>query len=274
MLGMKSKGITKFVWLIIATIALVVGTSMFLSSYLSREVAIADIAGVNFKIMNTAELVENFLKQDLFFKSIKDAKDLPREETDWNNDFKNKLSGEISGDSSVYGYACSFNDIPATIDVNDVSVSGRSIHIGYDITIDYEYRSLERNGQVDITLPCTGYYYSDDVEEDCPAVCQWCNKCDDNRVNEYSIGKCLEPTSSCTYSCKIGYCGASCENDNSCLCPTDACENKDNGSEANDWVDYPEHGVCMTNCICDVRIDVDGICKPTITLNSEKCANE
>lgn len=306
---MKSKAVTKFIYLILVTIAIVIGTGLFFSSRLSSEAVIADIAGVNYKIMNTGELVESFVKQDLFFKLIKAAKDLTREETNWDDALENKLLEKISSDPS-YGSVTYFNDMPTTIDITDIAINGREAMLNYEFEIDYKYRNLKRVGQIGLILPCSGYYYANDVKEDCPALCQWCEKCEGYKVNEYLVGKCLEPTTSCSYGCKSGYCGAHCNYDighvvsdstcyygsccgnsceiegccvctdtgcnpdnTACLCPTDGCENRDSGEAANDWVDYPSYGICTTDCTCNVGTEEGEPCEPVIEYNSDKCIN-
>lgn len=70
-----------------------------------------------------------------------------------------------------------------------------------------------------------------------------------------------------THTCSIDLCGAECEEDSDCSCPQDGCVGPD-------WYEYPNYGVCMEDCMCDVSEEpCDDPCKPTITEDDPRCSH-
>ena len=67
------------------------------------------------------------------------------------------------------------------------------------------------------------------------------------------------------YQCVEGECGAECDEDSDCPCPQDGCVGPD-------YYDYPDYGVCLEDCTCDVRTEcIDTPCKPSISYNDPRC---
>ncbi|MEM5828964.1 MAG: hypothetical protein QW480_01860, partial [Candidatus Aenigmatarchaeota archaeon] len=77
--------------------------------------------------------------------------------------------------------------------------------------------------------------------------------------------RCTEGVLNITHTCSKQKCNAECEVNSDCSCPQDYCD----GSI---YYDYPEHGVCLSNCSCDVRTEGQNApCKPTIYYNDPRC---
>ncbi|MEM5773105.1 MAG: hypothetical protein QXL86_02655 [Candidatus Aenigmatarchaeota archaeon] len=86
-------------------------------------------------------------------------------------------------------------------------------------------------------------------------------------------GYCTIGISTITHTCAdddledtvpLGGCGAECDENKDCLCPEDECV-------GSDFYDYPDFGLCLSDCTCDVRTDDCNPCHPTIHLNDPRC---
>ncbi|MCK4634744.1 MAG: hypothetical protein KAT37_02615, partial [Candidatus Aenigmarchaeota archaeon] len=74
--------------------------------------------------------------------------------------------------------------------------------------------------------------------------CDWCDKCNNGKVNQWLEDRCVPAETDCGYDCVQGYCGAECDKDEDCPCPQDKCVDLT-------WYDYPLHGTCPhCPCLC------------------------
>lgn len=94
------------------------------------------------------------------------------------------------------------------------------------------------------------------------------------------ISACNETSKSCnpghqniTHTCAdndlndavpLGGCDAQCDENSDCKCPLDGCI-------GTSFYDYPENGVCLGDCTCDVRTDDCHPCHPTIIPDDSRC---
>jgi len=61
----------------------------------------------------------------------------------------------------------------------------------------------------------------------------------------------------------FGGCGAECDENEDCACPTDECSD-------HSLIDYPDYGLCREDCTCDVGEECEEPCEPTIINCSEQ----
>ncbi len=116
---------------------------------------------------------------------------------------------------------------------------------------------------------CSGHKlveYDDDRIMDSTTVTDSCeNSCTDTCECTECEVDCSPPETN-TY-CVKGVCGAECEVNEDCVCPEDGCV-------GTDWYDYPDHGECTDDCMCDVSEEpCSGPCKPSITYNDPRCTH-
>lgn len=85
-------------------------------------------------------------------------------------------------------------------------------------------------------------------------------------VCEEDTDSCTTGTYSYTHTCDVTQCCAECSVDSDCVCPSDGCVD-------GDWYDYPDHGLCLDDCTCDLRTcDCDHPpCQPIIYEDDERC---
>lgn len=202
----KTKGVAKFIWLIIGTVVSFLIVSFFISGELCREVVMGDIVSVNYRMMNLVGLVKSYVEQNLLYTSVEIARQLGRYEANWDESFRNSLSAEFSPDYRVGFFMA--KESPPEIIIKNIQVDGRNISVDYRHSHYYEYRTLEKDETVRLVLPCMDYYYT---KEECPAVCGWCDKCQNAKTNAWHEEKCLDASTDCGYRCETGYCGAHCD---------------------------------------------------------------
>jgi len=100
--------------------------------------------------------------------------------------------------------------------------------------------------------------YSDETSCEADTVCDWCPGCDILMVNTWGIGTCVDTGVDCGYHCDELFCGAECDQNSDCSCPTDDC----NGYLM--YV-YPSYGTCDTgDCTCDTGTGYGQPCEPTV----------
>ena len=85
-----------------------------------------------------------------------------------------------------------------------------------------------------------------------------------------SSGSCTAKTN-CV--CEVGRCGALCDSDDDCSCPSDYCTDADKDGFDDDLVDYPDYGDCTAGCTCDTGTGSGQPCEPSISYNNLLCTS-
>lgn len=86
--------------------------------------------------------------------------------------------------------------------------------------------------------------------------------------------ECTQGTVELTHECDIERCDAECEQNEDCECPIDSgCYDIDGDGLIDDYVTYPDYGICKDDCTCDIStLPCQGPCKSThIDYNSDLC---
>jgi len=142
-----------FVMLIISLV--IVGiVRWWLKEMFRQEAAIADIGATNYKMINTFTMVEIYMNQYLRFAANKTAKDVTNEvNPNWDsvfsdptllNNFKTELEKQL-----IPSYRARFE---TEIRIDSLEVSDRKIILDYHVTVDHQYRSLEKDEQIILEL--------------------------------------------------------------------------------------------------------------------------
>ena len=150
------------------------------------------------------------------------------------------------------------------------SISGAPFHVSYK-SLDGDSVG-KRDNQIQpgtVVAPCDSYTSNNSCELN--TNCDWCPLCQysitPTKVNQWLQGRCVNAGTDCGYHCETGWCGATCDEDSDCTCPTDGCVGPD-------YYDYPVYGSCVdcpTSCYCQDGTGSSQPCAPTITYNDPRC---
>jgi hypothetical protein len=147
--------------------------------------------------------------------------------------------------------------------------------LNYKYFYSKEYYCSEKRPYLEIKyVNITGCdSYTDNSSCAADTNCKWCSQCEEpdwstygkSKVNAWHQDKCVNSTVDCGYDCKVGFCGATCENNTQCQCPLSGC----NGTS---YYSYPAYGTCPDcPCTCHVGTGEGEPCAPNITLNDPRC---
>jgi hypothetical protein len=145
---------TKVLIMLVVSLAIVSIVRWWLKDMFTQETAIADIGATNYKMINTIKMVEVYMEQYLDFAAIKVARDVTGEyDPDWDSifsdsslidDFKRELEKEL-----IPSYRARFD---TTITVENLEVSDKKIILDYNVLVEHEYRTLEKDEQIILEL--------------------------------------------------------------------------------------------------------------------------